>query len=203
MISQLKAERSYGLHGDLNYRTPIGDAFLSINQLFFFTKVDHPLVLENNTFANAFGYIRTQGAETNIKLAIDELGFYLGYTYTDTKQYNKEQLGTQALTPKHRLSFDATYEIEGSFRFGAESFYTGSQLLSDGSIGREFITFGLLVQKMWKHLDVFVNAENLTDRRQTRWENIYTGNIARPKFRDIYAPLDGRVVNAGLRIKLK
>ncbi|TCD00723.1 TonB-dependent receptor [Pedobacter frigidisoli] len=204
IINQLKAERSYGLNGDLNYRIPVGDAFLSINQLFFFTKVDHPLLLENKTFSNASGYIRTQGAETNVKLAIDELGFYLGYTYTytDTKQNENGLFGSQPLTPKHRLSFDATYEIEGSFRFGAESFYTGSQLLSNGTIGRKFITFGLLAQKMWKHLDVFVNAENLTDLRQTRWENIYTGSIANPKFRDIYSPLDGAVINAGVRVKL-
>ncbi|MEE1944538.1 TonB-dependent receptor plug domain-containing protein [Pedobacter sp. KR3-3] len=201
--SQLMAEKSYGLNGDLNYRTTIGDALLSVNQLFFFTKVNHPLMLENNALLNAQGYVRTHGAETNLKVAIDELGLYLGYTYTATKLYDNKQFSTQPLTPKHRLSFDATYEIEDSFRFGAESFYTGSQLLSDGTVGRQFITFGLLVQKMWKHLDLFVNAENLTDRRQTRWDNIYTGTMASPKFRDVYAPMEGRVINAGIRIKLK
>ncbi len=203
MNSQLKAEKSYGLNGDINYKTAIGDAWLSVNQLFFLTKVNHPLMLENNAFLNAPGYVRTQGAETNLKVAIDELGLYLGYTYTDTKFNENGQFGTQPLTPKHRFSFDATYEVEGSFRFGAESFYTGSQLLSDGTQGRQFITFGLLVQKMWKHLDLFVNAENLTDRRQSRWDDIYTGTMAKPKFRDVYAPMDGVVINAGVRIKLK
>jgi iron complex outermembrane receptor protein len=74
--------------------------------------------------------------------------------------------------------------------------------LSDGTTGKGYITFGMLVQKMWKHLDIFINAENLTDRRQTRWGNIYTGSITNPVFRDLYAPLDGVVVNAGIRIKL-
>lgn len=198
----LKAEQSYGLNGDISFKAAAGDAFVSINQLFFYTKVDHPLMLQNHSLVNVIGHLGTQGAETNIKLTMDELSFYLGYTYTDTKVHDNGKVITQALTPKNQISFDATYEIENSFRFGAESFYTGSQLLSDATVGRQFLTFGLLVQKMWKHLDIFVNAENLSDRRQTRWNNIYTGGITHPIFSDIYAPLEGAVINAGIRIKL-
>ncbi|MES2268642.1 MAG: TonB-dependent receptor plug domain-containing protein [Bacteroidota bacterium] len=202
-IGNTQAEQSYGLNGDLNYRSKLGDeAVININQLFFSTRVDRPLILQNNTFINAPGHLLSQGAETNIKLVMDELVFYLGYTYTDTKQHFNGQSSTQPLTPKTQFSFDATYEIEGSFRFGAESFYTGPQLLSDGTTGKGYVTFGLLVQKMWKHLDIFVNAENLTAQRQTKWGNIYTGSITNPNFRDIYAPLDGVMVNAGIRIKL-
>lgn len=201
-IGNTKAEQSFGGNGDVNYRSIIGDAFININQLLFYTKVENPLLLQNNAFVNASGNITTKGTETNIKLTMDELSFYLGYTYTNTKQHFNNQTNSQPLTPKNKVSFDATYEIENSFRFGAESFYTGHQLLSDGSIGRNYLTFGLLVQKMWKHFDVFINAEDLTDRRQTRWENIYTGSITNPNFKDIYAPLDGVVVNAGIRIKL-
>ena len=197
-----KAEQSIGGNGDVNFRSAIGDAFLNINQLFFYTHVNDPLLLLNNVFTNASGFISTQGTETNVKLSVDDFGFYLGYTYTDTKQHFAGQTSTQPLTAKNRLNFDATYEIEDRFRAGAEAFYTGSQLLNDGTTGRGYITFGLLVQKMWKHLDVFINAENLTDRRQTRWENIYTGSMTSPVFRDIYAPLEGVVVNAGIRIKL-
>jgi iron complex outermembrane receptor protein len=201
-IASTQAEQSYGLNGDLNYRSAIGEAFISINQLFFYTKVNHALILQNNTFINAPGYVSSKGAETNIKLTMDELGFYIGYTYTNAQLHNTGQTSTQPLTPKNQVSFDATYEIENSFRFGAESFYTGRQILSDGTTGRGYITFGMLIQKMWKHLDIFINAENLTDRRQTRWGNIYTGSITNPVFRDLYAPLDGVVVNAGVRIKL-
>ncbi len=202
-IGNTQAEQSYGLNGDLNYRSTLGDkAFININQLFFSTRVDSPLILQNNSFVNAPGYLHTQGAETNIKLVMDELVFYLGYTYTDTKQHFNGQSSSQPLTPKNQLSFDATYEIEGSFRFGAESFYTGPQLLSDGATGKGYVTFGLLVQKMWKHFDIFVNAENLTDQRQTKWGSIYTGSLTNPHFKDIYAPLDGVVVNMGIRIKI-
>ena len=56
--------------------------------------------------------------------------------------------------------------------------------------------------KMWKHFSAYINVENLTDRRQTRWDTIYTGTIANPIFKDIYTPLDGAVFNAGVKIKL-
>ena len=75
-------------------------------------------------------------------------------------------------------------------------------LLADGSTGRSYYTFDLLVQKMSKHFDVFIKAENVTDQRQTCWGSIYTGTIPSPVFKEIYAPLDGVVVNLGVKIKM-
>lgn len=202
VVTNLKAEQSYGLNGDVNYRNTFGDAVVNINQLFFYTKVDKPLLLEDNVYANAPGNLTTSGTETNLKLFIDNLGIYLGYTYTDTRQHINEITTTQPLTPKNRISADVTYEVENSFRAGIEGFYNSSQLLNDGTTGQGFWTFGLLVQKMWKHFDVFINAENLTNQKQTNWGAIYSGTITNPIFHDIYAPLDGIVVNAGIKIKL-
>ncbi|RKR84459.1 iron complex outermembrane receptor protein [Mucilaginibacter gracilis] len=202
VVSNLKAEQSYGFNGDVNYRNAIGDAVININQLFFYTKVNQPLLLINNVYGNSPGELKTSGAETNIKLFADNLGIYLGYTYTNTKQQFSSVSTTQPLTPKNRISADVTYEVENSFRAGIEGFYNSEQLLGDGTTGRGFWTFGLLVQKMWKHFNIFINAENLTDQRQTRWGSIYTGTITNPVFKDIYAPLDGVIVNAGIKIKV-
>ena len=202
VISNIKAEQSIGGNADINFRKAVGDVYFNINQLFFYTYVKDPLILRNNTFINADGNLTSQGAETNMKLSIDEWSIYLGYTYTDTKQHFGGKTTKQSLTPKTRLSFDATYEIEDHFRAGVEAFYTGEQLMDNGTTGKGFVTFGLLVQKMWKSFDVFINAENLTDERQTRWENIYTGSITKPVFKDIYTPLEGAVINLGVKIKL-
>jgi outer membrane receptor for ferrienterochelin and colicins len=202
IISDLKAEQSYGFNGDLNYRNTIGDAVVNINQLFFYTIVNRPLLLINDIYNNYAGRLNTSGAETNLKLFIDNLGIYLGYTYTDTKQQINDINSTEPLIPKNRISADVTYEVEDDFRAGIEGFYNSRQLLSDGTTGRGFWTFGLLIQKSWKRFDIFINAENLTDQRQTRWDSIYTGTITNPIFKDIYAPLDGLVINAGIKIKL-
>ena len=201
-VGNIKAEQSLGGNADINYRKAIGDVFFNLNQLFFYTHVNDPLILKNNTFINAPGNLTSQGAETNVRLSIDELNIYLGYTYTDTKQHFGGHTTTQPLTAKTRLSFDATYEIEDHFRAGIEAFYTGEQLLDNGTTGKGFVTFGLLVQKMWKSFDVFINAENMTDQRQSRWENIYSGTITKPVFKDIYTPIEGAVINLGIKIKL-
>ncbi|MEP6673742.1 MAG: TonB-dependent receptor [Ferruginibacter sp.] len=201
-FSAIRAEKSYGVNADFNYRKQFDEVKIILNQFFFYTKLNRPILLQNINYSNANGYIDTKGAETNMKISIDELSFYLGYTYTDTRQHFNSADTWQPLSAKHRVNFDCTYEIENRFRFGIESFYTGKQFLSDGKTGQGFITFGLLVQKMWKHLDIFINAENLTDRRQTRFGSIYTGTITNPAFKDIYAPLDGAIINSGIKIKI-
>lgn len=58
-LNNVVAERSAGGTADINYKTKIGGHLLfSINQLFFYTSINKPLVLQtdlfgNNSFANA------------------------------------------------------------------------------------------------------------------------------------------------------
>jgi len=70
--------------------------------------------------------------------------------------------------------------------------------------GYDFVinTFGLMGEKIWEHFSLFLNFENFTNTRQTRFDTIYTGTVTHPVFRDIYAPLDGIVVNGGIKLKL-
>ena len=94
------------------------------------------------------------------------------------------------------------YEVEDEWRVGYELYYVGKQRLTDGMIAKDYVTMGLMVQKIWDKFSLYVNFENFTDRRQTRFDTIYTGSITDPQFRDIYAPLDGFVANAGIILKL-
>jgi iron complex outermembrane receptor protein len=201
-FSNLQAEKSYGGNANINFKTSIGDVALSIDQLFFYTYLNKPLVLQGNSFVNANGFVNTKGGETNLKIGLDELNLYVGYTYTNTRKHFNGQNLWQPLTPKHLLYLDLAYEIENNFRAGIEADYSSQQRLSDGTTGRDYFVFGFLFEKIWKHINAYINAENLTDRRQTRWNPIYTGTITNPTFKEIYAPIDGIVINAGLKIKL-
>ena len=67
---------------------------------------------------------------------------------------------------------------------------------------REYWLTGLIAEKLWKKFSVFINFENFGDVRQTRFESIYTGTVTNPIFKEIYAPLEGFVVNGGLKLKL-
>jgi len=56
--------------------------------------------------------------------------------------------------------------------------------------------------RIWERFSIYVNCENLSNVRQTRFESIYSGTRTNPVFKDIFAPLDGFVVNTGIKIKL-
>jgi iron complex outermembrane receptor protein len=196
------AEKSYGGNADINYRIHTGDYSLSMNQLFFYTYLNKPLILNGDAFVNANGHIDTKGAETNFRVTHDDLTFYLGYTYTNARQHFNGENSWLPLAARHRMNATLTYEKEDKFRTGIEGYYVSRQELSDGTIGKDYMIFGFLFEKIWERINVYVNCEDLTDRRQTRWDTIYTGTITNPTFKDIYAPLDGVVVNAGIKLKL-
>lgn len=67
--------------------------------------------------------------------------------------------------------------------------------------GQSFYRIRFLFEKIRKHLNVFIHAENFTDRRQTRWDKIYKNTITNTTFRDIYIPVEDFVLNGGLKIK--
>jgi outer membrane receptor for ferrienterochelin and colicins len=159
-------------------------------------------VLQENSFVNANGFIDTKGGETNLKFGWDELNFYVGYTYTDTRQHFNSQNIWQPFTPKRLLYLDLAYEVENNFRAGIEADYVNQQRLSSETIGKGCFVFGFLFEKIWKQINAYINAENFTDRRQTRWDTINTGAIINPAFKEIYAPLDGIVINTGVKIKV-
>jgi outer membrane receptor for ferrienterochelin and colicins len=94
------------------------------------------------------------------------------------------------------------YEVEDKWKVGLEAYYFSPQHLNDGGIGKGYWTTGLMAEKIWERFSLFVNFENLTDTRQTKFDTIYTGSITNPVFRDIYAPLDGFVINGGIKFRL-
>lgn len=203
-----KLERSYGANADINYRTNIGDDWtFSINHLFFYTYLDNPLLLQNiatNTyqFINSSGYIHTKGTETNIKIGYDDFKLFLGYTFTDTRLIENGINTENPLTPKHRINSVLMYEIEDKWKIGLEAYYFSPQKLNDGTTGKDYVMCGFMAEKIWERFSLYINFENFLDTRQTRFDNIYTGTITNPVFKDIYAPLDGFVINGGIKFRL-
>jgi iron complex outermembrane receptor protein len=65
------------------------------------------------------------------------------------------------------------------------------------------VIVGLLGERQFGAWRLFVNGENLTDVRQTRWQPLIRPTQA-PDGRwtvDAWAPLEGRNVNGGLRVR--
>ena len=193
-----KLERSYGLNLDFNYVTSIfdGNVTFSINQLFFQSTKDGLYRLNNIS-----GNTDSKGGETNVKIGYKDFHLYLGYTYTDTRTKENGVKQENILTPKHRLNSILMYEVEDKWKIGLEAYYFSPQKLGDGQKGKQYVVCGFMIEKIWEMFSLYANFENFTDRRQTRFDTIYTGSISNPVFRDIYAPLDGFVMNAGVKLR--
>ncbi|WKV12507.1 TonB-dependent receptor [Marivirga harenae] len=202
------AERSLGANFDINYKKSVTDELtLSSNVLFFYTQIENPLMLRNigttYEFQQFDGYIDTKGAEVNMKWSYHDFKLFLGYTYSDVNTYSNGDQSTFPLVAKNRLNNVLMYEKHGNFWIGLEAYYFSPQQLNDGEIGQAYWITGLMTEKtIGEYFSVFLNFENFLDTRQTAFDTIYTGSIDDPEFRDIYAPVDGFVINGGLKIKL-
>jgi outer membrane receptor for ferrienterochelin and colicins len=202
-------ERSYGLNWDINYRKALIDDQLvvHINHLFFYTYLQNPLYLQSfdngmYMLLNDQGWADTKGIETNIRWELGDFKWLLGYTYTQAMLNTGNGLRENPLTPRHRINSVLFYEVHEHWKIGWESYAFSQQRLSDGSVGRAYWIMGFMAERIWENLSIYINFENFLDARQTRFDSIFTGSIEAPQFREIYAPLDGFVVNGGLKIRL-
>ena len=206
-INNSKNERSIGGNWDIIYRTTIGAVGFSLNHLFFYTKLNNPLVLVGAPGGkvqcqNSTGYLDTKGMETNLRLTYGHFKLFVGYTYTDANTHFTNSKEWLPLTARHRLNNVLMYEIEDKLKIGLEAYHFSKQRLNDGTFGKPYWITGLMAEKLWEKFSVFINFENFTDTRQSKFDAIYTGTINNPVFRDIYAPVEGFVANGGIKIKL-
>jgi outer membrane receptor for ferrienterochelin and colicins len=109
------------------------------------------------------------------------------------------------LTPEHAGSLNAIWEGDEWGRFGIEVYLTGRQPLEENpyrTTGLPHVLVGALAERALGRVRLFINAENLLDIRQTKYDPLVL-QTPRPDGRwtvDAWAPLDGRVINGGLRI---
>ncbi|MDO6809794.1 TonB-dependent receptor [Zobellia galactanivorans] len=204
--SSLKAERSYGVNLDFNYQTRLFENIgFSINQLFYVTAINNGLLLNSTdsgmfAFENATDEILSKGAETNIKFTYKDFRWFLNYAFIDTKLNYLAGNPQKPLTAKHNAGSVLMYESE-KWRIGYETFYTGKQFLSNGTETTDFVTMGLLLMRNFKFGSAFVNFENFTDRRQSRFSPLVLPPHENPEFPEIYAPTDGFIFSVGIIIK--
>jgi len=205
--STLEAERSVGGTFDVNYRNTIGENFsYSLNQMFFYTKIDKPLVLESDSagiysFSNAAKPIESKGFETNARFGYRIAKLFIGYTYTNARA--KYLAGNQflPLLAKHRINSALVFEKEENFKTGLEAYYSTSQFLSNGFRTKPFAEIGLFAEKTFGKFSLFFNAENLTDVRQSRFGSVVFPPHQNPTFSEIYTHTEGRIFNGGIKVR--
>ena len=208
-FASLEAERSQGANFDFKYRTTFDSdkVLLTFNQMFFYNNIENPILLNIDPFDNLSyftpnDYLKSRGFESQVKLTVGQFTWFFGYTYTDAFLQKGVTETSLTLTPQHSIKGDLLFVEENKWRIGWDYEYKSSQILSTGLQSRSLFTTGIVVERTIKNFVIFLNAENFTDTRQSRYESLNSGPYDSPQFTDVYAPLDGFFFNTGLKIKL-
>jgi outer membrane receptor for ferrienterochelin and colicins len=207
-LGGLVAEGAFGGSLDATFHR---GAF-EISGTVFGSRVDDPVQLKATgpssvAFENASEATRTHGTELIVRYR--HQGFLAMFTHAWTVSTEIDvDTGLRRdvpLTPKHFGSLNLIWEKEGVGGVGLEAYAFGRQPLEDDpslDSGKPYVLLGALARRRFGKVLVFINAENLLDFRQTNEEAMVL-QARRPDGRwlvDAWAPLDGRVFNAGVRL---
>ncbi len=208
-LNGVNSEKSYGGTADVNFRTYFGNSLaFNFNQMFFYTKINDPVILEGNMnsgyyFINASRPVTSSGFETNARFIYkQDFKLFLGYTFTHAiAEYMQ---GDKFLTrvPRHKLNSALIYEKHGFLKVGLEGYFTGKQKLANGTEAPAFKELGFMAEKIFPKFSLFINFENFTDTRQSRYKNVVNGLHAEPDFDEIWTHTEGFVFNGGIKLKL-
>jgi outer membrane receptor for ferrienterochelin and colicins len=205
----IQSERSVGANFDVNYKTKAGDWELTVNEALFYDHVKHPVLFNSIAgstppyyyYDNAKAGLQTWGSETYVQAIKDELELYFGYVYTNAKRkYDLVNPHLPLIAP-HKFAAIIAYEFSKSFRAGIESSYTGKQYLDNGATTTPYLFAAAMVRLNVGKAAFVLNCENLFDYRQNKNSSIVQAPYTNPSFPEIWAPLDGRVVNLSVYVK--
>ena len=199
----LAAERGRSASFDLS-RT---DGPVSYTATLFASRVSNPLHVDRATYTlrSLSSPTTNAGAELLATLRQEPYALTATYTYVRARETAEGLRRPVPLTPRHSAGIVAMWEPEGAGRIGVEWYYTGRQALEENPFRQEsapYVIVGVLAEKRVGRLRLFVNGENLTGTRQTRWDPLLRSSRAADGrwTVDAWAPLDGRTVNGGVRV---
>ncbi|MBI4547200.1 MAG: TonB-dependent receptor [Ignavibacteriae bacterium] len=214
-LQDVKVEEARSASFDVNYRTLLHDFAITVNTAFYLTHLKNALLVDDDSLASDILYLRnaagatlTRGVELSTKLAYSDFKLSLGYTYLYATQSDMGQTYEVDLNPRHSFGAVLVWErYEDQFKVGIENYWTGSQRIARNprrDRSPDYWITGVIAEKGFGIVRFFVNFENIFDARQTQFEPIITGDPFTSNFRTlpIYAPLEGRVVNGGIRVVL-
>jgi outer membrane receptor for ferrienterochelin and colicins len=210
-LADLEPERAQSASIDLGW----SGGGLELNGTLFASRVGHALLTRDAVadpgrleIVNAGEPTRTAGTELIVRYSRHLVQVIGTYTYLHATESDPQGPGRREvpLTPRHTAELAGILESESRGRIGAELSYTGRQSLEDDpyrSVSRSYVEVGVLGEVRIGELHVYLNAENLTGVRQTHYDPLLLPAQALDGrwTTGVWAPLEGRVFNAGVRIE--
>ena len=212
-LTGLRAETADTVSADFGYRFGPFEANLAL-----FASHLHDAVWLEETGAtrpaatirliNIDGLTNTKGAELLLRYRQNGFTVTGSYVHVDATEPDPAGNGRRIvpLVPRNTAGMVAMWEKHGRGRIGVEAYYTGPQSLDDNPYrtrSRPYVEMGVLGEIILGKFSLFLNAENILDVRQTRYDPIVRPQRA-PDGRwtvDAWSPLDGFTINGGVRLR--
>lgn len=208
-IGRLKAETARTGSVDVSYKA----GPLKANLTLFGSNINRAVRLEDDgpdhvELVNIQGLTRTRGIEAQLAYRLERFTITGSYVLVDATEPDPSGSGrrTVPLTPRNTGGLTLQWEDEGKGKIGLEAYYTSPQLLEDNPYrtrSRPYVEIGAMGELVLGRISLFINAENLLNVRQTRYDPLLLSQRA-PSGAwtvDAWAPLEGRVINGGLRFR--
>jgi iron complex outermembrane receptor protein len=200
----LEAERGRSASFDIT-RT-VG--FASLTATVFGSSVHDPAQVDRDTFELRTLDSPTTTAGAELLLTIHREPFALTGTYAYVRARERSTAGNAdvPLTPRHSAGLVAMIESEDAGRLGLEVYVTGRQRLEANPyrpVSAPYVIVGVLAERRLGRVRLFINGENLTGVRQSRFDPLLrpAPDVDGRLTVDAWAPLDGRTINGGLRVR--
>ena len=211
-LGDLEPERGRSVSLDIGWKY----RWLELTGTLFRSRIDDVLLLRDNEPSSPYpvqvingpGPGKTSGTELIARLHHGPFDLIATHMYVDATEPDPQSGARRqvSLNPRHSAGIDFLWEFEGRARLGLEAFYTGGQSLDDSPYLQESLRywlFGVIGEWRVGRARIFVNAENLADWRQTKHVPLVRPARAPDGtwLDDEWGPLDGRVFNAGMRLR--
>ena len=150
----------------------------------------------------------TAGADAMLRLRLADVVTTASVTVVDSREDDPEtgMRRSTPLTPRVAAGLVAVWEREGQGRVGLEYYYTGRQPLDDNPYlteSKAYSVFGAIAEWRVGRARLFVNLENIGGARLTRYHPLARSSpgLGGRWTTDAWAPLEGRVINGGVRLE--
>jgi iron complex outermembrane receptor protein len=184
-----------------------------VNASVFSSEIRDPLAVqsapgERLELVNAPGPQRAPGAEVLIHYVAGPLQVIGSWSYINATEAALSGLRQEVpLVPRHSAELGGILENKQRGRIGLEVGYTGRQALEEDpyrSVSEPYFELNALGEIHFGGISIFVNAINLTNVRQTRFDPLIrqTPGLGGTPITEVWAPLDGRTFNVGIRVDL-
>jgi outer membrane receptor protein involved in Fe transport len=103
---------------------------------------------------------------------------------------------------RNKFALTGTYTLSDHWKAGIEFATVGRQYLDSGTFSKPYVITAAMVMYQVKKWKFVLNGENLFDVRQSNFSPLVTGEPTQPVFHEIWAPLEGRVINFSVNVRI-